>query len=221
MVVKDGGTEQLYVNGQLVVTAAGKAPTTAGIVDRGGVLGRGVSGEYPSYFRGEIQEVLAYSHALSSDERDRLEIYLKAKYWTKAQPQVAIGAPAGPATFAAPTNLVVTATASDADGSVAKVEFYDNGKPIGAATAAPWRVTLTNAAPGGHLLTAKATDRDGLFNYSQPVLACGQPASGFAPIETFEKRSAAPLLFQGNWLGALNGDSVRLDPTTFEGGQSH
>src|SRR5436190_1262723 len=46
-------------------------------------------------------------------------------------PTVAITRPADGATFTAPASITVTAAASDADGTIARVDFYANATLIG------------------------------------------------------------------------------------------
>ena len=55
---------------------------------------------------------------------------------TNPPPTVALSVPAGP--FEAPADIPLTATASDPDGTVSKVEFYRNGLLINTDTTAPY-----------------------------------------------------------------------------------
>lgn len=57
--------------------------------------------------------------------------------------------------------VTVSATAADADGTVAKVEFFAAGALIGTATAAPYAVDFIPAAAGSVSIYAKATDDAG------------------------------------------------------------
>lgn len=216
IVLKNGADEWLYVDGQIVATVSGKELATAGIDKDGGNLGRGVI--YPTwyYYRGEILEALVYDRTLSEAEVAHIETYLQAKYWGKTPPTVAITAPANNTAATARSSIVVTADAADADGTVAQVEFFDSGTLVGTATSAPYTVTIPNAAPGSHMLTAKVTDNDGLYRYSGEVLVFANAASGFTLIDNFENRALAPILYQGSWLGAFGdtaNDSVVMDPT--------
>ena len=131
---------------------------------------------------------------------------------------MAIASPANNTAFAVPGGLTVDVAASDADGSVAKVELFDSGRLVGTSAAAPYRFTLASAGAGAHVLSARATDNEGLFTDSGTVLAFGRSSTNFALVDNFEGRALAPILFQGEWLGVFNGDSVRMDPTSFEGG---
>ena len=218
VVVKEGASEMLYTNGVLARTVTGKQTTTAAINETGGNIGRGYLSAVWTHFRGEIQEILVYTNALSSTDLANMETYLTAKYWTDAQPTVAITSPANNTAFTAPANITITADPLDSDGTITNVQFFDSGTLIGTVTSAPWTFTLVNAAAGAHTLVAKATDDDGLFNYSAPVLAFGNAASGFARIDNFEGRAIGPIIFQGDWLGMFPREQVVLDPTTFAEG---
>jgi Bacterial Ig domain len=72
-------------------------------------------------------------------------------------------------TFNAPTNLLLQASASDPDGSVAKVEFFRAGVKVGEDTTAPFALDWTNALVGTFAMTAVATDNAGLTATSVPV----------------------------------------------------
>ena len=56
--------------------------------------------------------------------------------------------PVNGSTFTAPATTTVTATASDADGTVTKVDFYANGILIGTDTTSPYSVNLGERAGG-------------------------------------------------------------------------
>ena len=86
-----------------------------------------------------------------------------------ALPSVSITAPANNAILTAPATFTVTASASDSDGSIAKVEFYKGATLIGTATSVPYTVTLSDSAAGVLNLTATATDNRGASSTSAPV----------------------------------------------------
>jgi chitinase len=73
-------------------------------------------------------------------------------------PVVSITSPAANASFSAPASITIQASATDSDGSIAKVEFFNGGSKLGEATAAPYSFTWSNVAAGTYSLTAKATD---------------------------------------------------------------
>ena len=83
-------------------------------------------------------------------------------------PTVAITAPTNGATFTAPASVNITASASDSDGSVTNVAFFDGASALGQTNNTPYTVTASLAA-GLHALTAVATDNAGLSATSAVV----------------------------------------------------
>jgi probable HAF family extracellular repeat protein len=73
-------------------------------------------------------------------------------------PTVSITSPANGSTFTVPTNIVVTATASDTDGIVSQVDFYAGTLWIGSDQSNPYSITWSNALAGVFPLTALAID---------------------------------------------------------------
>jgi len=67
------------------------------------------------------------------------------------------------------TPMTLSATASDSDGTVVKVEFFDGGSKLGEDTTSPYSLSWTPATSGVHTLTARATDNDGGSTTSAPV----------------------------------------------------
>ena len=76
-------------------------------------------------------------------------------------PSISITSPANNASFAAPASISIQATATDSDGSVAKVEFFNGGSKLGESTSSPYSYTWSNVAAGTYSITAKATDNSG------------------------------------------------------------
>lgn len=66
-------------------------------------------------------------------------------------------------------SVTLNATASDVDGSVTLVEFYQGNTLIGADAAAPYSFVWTSVAPGTYTLRAVATDSQALRGTSAPV----------------------------------------------------
>ena len=83
-------------------------------------------------------------------------------------PTVAISSPTNGAAFTTPAIVPITATASDSDGSVTNVAFFDGATFLGRTNNTPYTVTATLAA-GSHALTAVATDNGGLSTTSAVV----------------------------------------------------
>jgi subtilisin-like proprotein convertase family protein len=88
-------------------------------------------------------------------------------------PVVAITSPSAGAVFSPGAEVTVTVNASDlnADGSpgtVAAVQLFDHGTPVGTDASAPYSFTLTPAT-GDHSFTAVATDGEGATSTSGAV----------------------------------------------------
>ncbi len=86
-------------------------------------------------------------------------------------PAVSITAPASGAVFGFWANVTINASASDADGTVSKVEFFraDGATKLGEDTTAPYSYAWRMASSGTHILRAKATDNAGATTTSTGV----------------------------------------------------
>ena len=84
-------------------------------------------------------------------------------------PSVNITQPTAGATFTAPANVQIDATASDTDGQVLQVEFLVDGAVVGSDTTVPYSFSWNNVALGTYSLTARATDDKGAATLSSPV----------------------------------------------------
>ncbi|MCW3462517.1 glycosyl hydrolase family 18 protein [Chitinophaga nivalis] len=76
-------------------------------------------------------------------------------------PVVNITSPANNATFTAPATVNIAATATDNDGNVVKVEFFNGSTLLGTDTSAPYSFAWSSVAAGTYSLTARATDNSG------------------------------------------------------------
>jgi hypothetical protein len=83
-----------------------------------------------------------------------------------AAPTVSLTAPLNGASLTGPVNITVTASASDSDGSISKVDFYSGTALIGTATTAPYTVQWNSVAAGSYSLKAVATDDRGATTVS-------------------------------------------------------
>jgi len=93
-------------------------------------------------------------------------------------PTVALTSPANNATFTAPAAISIAANASDTDGTVAKVDFFNGSTLLGTSTAAPYGITWSGVAAGTYTLTAVATDNSGASTTSSPVTIIVNSAPG-------------------------------------------
>ncbi len=84
-------------------------------------------------------------------------------------PNVVLTAPTDGALYTAPVALALAATATDADGSVVKVEFHQESAKLGEDLTAPYEVATGSLAPGTYALTATAYDNLGSSGTSPAV----------------------------------------------------
>ena len=88
---------------------------------------------------------------------------------TGQPPSVSLTSPANGAGFNGGAQVTIAADASDADGTVTKVDFFVNNTLIGTATTAPYSVVWNNVPVGTHTLMARATDNSGDTGLSSAI----------------------------------------------------
>jgi hypothetical protein len=84
-------------------------------------------------------------------------------------PTVSLTSPTNSAVINGPTNIVVMATASDTNGGIAQVQFFQGAVNLGSVSSSPYTVTWSNAPLGNYILTAVATASNGIIATSSPV----------------------------------------------------
>jgi len=94
---------------------------------------------------------------------------------TNSPPAVSLTQPAAGAAFFAPATVSLAANASDTDGTVTKVEFFNGATKLGEDTSAPYAYTWTGVAQGTYPVTARATDNGGKTATSAPVSVTVKP----------------------------------------------
>ena len=88
--------------------------------------------------------------------------------------------------------ISLAATASDADGTIAKVEFYQGSTKLGEDTSAPYAFDWTGFTAGAYSLTARAIDNDGNTTSSSAVSVTVSAAPGSGTL------TRSPYLNQAN-----------------------
>jgi chitinase len=77
--------------------------------------------------------------------------------------------PSNGARFTSPVKMSLAATASDADGTVTRVEFFNGTTKLGEDTTAPYTTNWNVGAAGTYTITARATDNSGATTTSSAV----------------------------------------------------
>jgi hypothetical protein len=85
-------------------------------------------------------------------------------------PSVTLTSPTNNTYFLPPANITLRATATDNDGTVAQVEFYEGTTMLSQQTAAPYAFAVSNLLVGTYTFRALATDNQGLIGTSAPVV---------------------------------------------------
>lgn len=80
---------------------------------------------------------------------------------TNNAPVVNITSPTNNQAFTAPANITITATASDSDGSVVNVEFFNGETKLGEDNSSPYSFAWNGVGLGTYTINVKATDDDG------------------------------------------------------------
>lgn len=188
------GVGKLYKNGVKVgeLAIGSFAMMTTGDLYLGAISRTG------ALFQGQIDEVSLYQRPLTAAEIAAIHqggIDGKLPPVQNVPPAVLLDTPASGGALLANSPLTLSALATDSDGTVAKVEFYDGATKLGEVTAPdagqPTRFSLTVPAglvPGSHALTARATDDSGALTSSPvstvnavaelPVVALTVPVDG-------------------------------------------
>ncbi len=84
-------------------------------------------------------------------------------------PTISLTAPASGGTYTTPANITVSATAADADGTIARVDFYVGTTLISSDTTSPYAATWTTSTAGAYSFSAKAVDNTGATTPSSSV----------------------------------------------------
>jgi len=88
---------------------------------------------------------------------------------TNLAPQIAITNPTTNATLFATQDVLIQTDVSDSDGSISRVEFFADATLLGEVTNSPYSLTWSNISFGNFVLTANATDNNGIITTSAPV----------------------------------------------------
>ena len=93
------------------------------------------------------------------------QVYINVQSGSNSLPNVSLTSPTNEDVFSKGDAFTLTATASDFDGTIAKVIFYDGTTVLGEDNTQPYAYTVSNAAVGTYNYTAKALDNDGGGQY--------------------------------------------------------
>lgn len=107
-----------------------------------------------------------------------------------ALPVVNITSPANGSTFAVSSSHSIEATATDSDGTIARVDFYAGTTLLGSDNSSPFSFTWTPATLGNYTLTAKAFDNNQAETTSAPVTITINEDGNAAPLVSISSPAA-------------------------------
>jgi glucose/arabinose dehydrogenase len=220
----DGAALRIYVNGVL----AGSRPKSGLIrVDGNPLLVAANQNDnlIDLLFNGRVDELRLYNRALSDSEI--FALFNDGAPPSNVPPSVSLTGPANGATYTAPAAITFSANASDPDGSIQRVEFYNGATKVGEDISAPYTYNWTNVPAGNYQLSARAFDSGGASASSASVtVTVGAPApadvrnglvgqwrmdEGFGPVvaDASGLGNTARLLFC-NWAPGLAGTAMKF-----------
>src|SRR5258706_8840587 len=134
------------------ITKTGNRPTPYYIPAAGSsLIDAGLNVGYP--FTGSAPDIGAFESGAVSN----------------ALPQVSITSPANNASFTTGSTVTINATATDSDGTIAKVEFFQGATKLGEDLTSPYSFAWVSVPVGNFSLTAKATDNKSAVTTSTAI----------------------------------------------------
>jgi regulation of enolase protein 1 (concanavalin A-like superfamily) len=186
----DGAALRLYVDSALVNTATGAHGSNNSTL----LFGRWTPAS--EYWDGLIDEVRLYSRNLTQSEIQTDMNTPVGGGTGNLSPTATLTAPANGATYTEPATVSLTASATDADGTIARVEFYNGATLINTDTTAPYAFTWSSVGAGTYAVRAVAYDNGGASGSSAtatitvtgtnqaPTAVLTSPANGATYTET-------------------------------------
>ncbi len=171
-----------------------KGMRSAGIADRNGDVGINTGGwqtwqtitvtNVVLDAGSQIMRVVMDSNSTNGGDIANFNWFQTALTASNNPPSVALTAPPARAVFSTNTPIQLSATASDLDGSIRKVDFFQNGNLLGTVSNAPYKFIWTNPPADNYLIAARATDNIGNSTMSSnrtiTVIAGDAPFTGVA-----------------------------------------
>ncbi|GAA4115003.1 hypothetical protein GCM10022393_14910 [Aquimarina addita] len=115
-------------------------------------------------------------------------------------PSVSITSPNNGQSYQEGDNIIINTNASDPDGSITKVEFYNGSVKLGEDSSSPYQYNINNAQAGTYNLTVKAIDNDGASTTSDStnvIVSSNTGGENQAPVVSFETPSGDSTVNEG------------------------
>lgn len=105
-----------------------------------------------------------------ADHSSTDEVLIIVSLTGNTAPTVAIASPESNADYEEGSDVEIKVNAADLEGPVTLVEFYDGATKIGEDSSEPFILNYLNPTVGEHVITAVATDADGVQSTSEAVV---------------------------------------------------
>jgi len=100
----------------------------------------------------------AYDSGNATTSSENVTVKVNTVVVVNQSPTVSLTSPTASSSFNAPASITISANASDSDGTISKVEFYNGTTLLISDNTAPYDYTWTNVGVGNYNITAKAYD---------------------------------------------------------------
>lgn len=160
-----------------------------------------------------LMEMANKGHWISNDNGvltgDEIWRFCKRYSLNKTSPTVVFTSPTegginycfAPKNEAVFPDVILTATATDSNGSIVSVDFYDGSELIGTVTEPPYTVTLSNPKSGKHTFKAVATDNDDEKESATIEMTYTPPQTTLSLSQAFSENGCVPagwITYDGN-----------------------
>jgi hypothetical protein len=142
------------------------------------------------------------SYTFNNLTADELSVDFNTTSFNTA-PSVALTSPTDGLIVNAPADITLSATASDSDGTVTRVSFYNGATLIGSDTSAPYSFVWGVTTPGTYTITAAAWDNGGLRTISSAVTITVKASSA---------QTGSPVIEGGGFASLLNASGQTWTP---------
>jgi hypothetical protein len=143
------------------------------------------------------------SYTYNNLRADEIDTNFSTTEFNRA-PTVTLTSPADGATYTAPTDIPLSAEATDSDGNVVRVTFYartgNRLLTLGSDTTSPYSFAWGVTTAGTYIVTAQAIDNGGLRTMSAPITITVNPdpeALSGVPVLNRDDSTAAMILSGG------------------------
>ena len=190
--------------------------SAAAYVDTGMLTDGDAAGTYSIDFQAASpgqKLTITYTLAEGSD------ITIEAAALTPRHPYVAILQPVAEQSFTAPAAFTATVQASQSNTNISSVSLLQDNSLLPTLASSPFDFQISNLAAGNYVLTAQATDGNGLSQTSQPVPVHVVGDGGELVASVATPPAFVDLTAEGtaDWalLGRLSGNSVDRKANVF------